>query len=340
MKKLRVKSNPKDFEKWSQLLKQEAIRPEEIIEDTFGIFENDRLIATGSRFKNIIKCIAVDSNYQGTNIFNELLTFLYDEVVHAGYTDCYVYTKESSKKSFRYLGFKELEHVDDKLYFMEKSALGFPAYLSDLAKKKAASGKIAAIVMNANPFTKGHQHLVDLARKENDVVHVFVLSEDMSIFPSAERMGLVRAGTRHFNNVYIHPTSNYMVSAATFPSYFFKEDDDVTEIHARLDARLFKNHIAPSLGIKIRYVGSEPYSISTNIYNQVLKKEFNEELQLKIIDRITISENIISASTVRKLLSENRLNEVKKYVPQTTYNFLLSERGKEIIKQLSTRNFT
>lgn len=340
MKKLRVKNNPKDHEKWSQLLRQEGIKTEETIEDVFGIFEDEKLIATGSRFKNIIKCIAVDSKYQGTNVFNELITFLYDEVIYAGYTSCYVYTKESAKKAFRYLGFKELEHVEDKLYFMEKSALGFSTYLSNLGKKKVAGEKIAAIVMNANPFTKGHQYLVSLASKENDVVHVFVLSEDMSIFRSDERIELVKAGVKHLKNVYVHSTSSYMVSAATFPSYFLKEDDDVTEIQARLDARLFKNHIAPALDIKIRYVGSEPYSIATNIYNQALKKEFDKNLQLKIIDRITVNEDIISASTVRKLLSENRLDEVKKYVPEATYEFLFTRRGKEIINQLNIGKLT
>lgn len=340
MKKLRVRSNPKDYEKWNELLKQEGIRTEETVEDAFGIFENEKLIATGSRFKNIIKCIAVDSNYQGTNVFNELITFLYDEVIYAGYTSCYVYTKESAKKAFRYLGFKELEHVDDKLYFMEKSALGFPAYLSELGKEKADGEKIAAIVMNANPFTKGHQYLVSLASKENDVVHVFVLSEDMSIFRPDERIELVKAGVKHLKNVYVHSTSSYMVSAATFPSYFLKEEDDVTELQARLDARLFKNYIAPALDIKTRYVGSEPYSIATNIYNQALKKEFAKDLELKIIDRITANEDIISASKVRKLLSENRLDEVKKYVPETTYEFLFTKRGQEIINQLNNGNLT
>lgn len=338
MKKLRVKSNPTDYNKWNDLLIQEGIIAEDTIEDVFGIFDNDKLIATGSRFKNIIKCIAVDSNYQGTNVFNELITCLYDEVFNAEYTACYVYTKKSAKKAFEYLGFKELEHVDDKLYFMEKSALGFGAYLSDLAKRKIEGEKIAAIVMNANPFTKGHEHLVSLASEENDVVHVFVLSEDMSVFPSADRIELVKAGTEALKNVYVHPTSSYMVSAATFPSYFLKEDEDVTITQARLDARLFKNHIAPVLDIRIRYVGSEPYSAATNIYNEALKKEFNNDLQLKIIDRISINENIISASTVRKLLSEGRLEEVKKYLPETTYNFLLTKKGEEIINKLKNKN--
>ena len=43
--------------------------------------------------------------------------------------------------------------------------------------------KVAAIVMNANPFTLGHQYLVEKAAAENDLVHLFMVSEDASLFP-------------------------------------------------------------------------------------------------------------------------------------------------------------
>ena len=36
--------------------------------------------------------------------------------------------------------------------------------------------------MNANPFTKGHQYLVEKAAQESPHVYVFVLSEDKSLF--------------------------------------------------------------------------------------------------------------------------------------------------------------
>ena len=34
--------------------------------------------------------------------------------------------------------------------------------------------------MNCNPFTKGHKYLIEKASKENDVVHLFILTEDKS----------------------------------------------------------------------------------------------------------------------------------------------------------------
>ena len=334
MQKLHLKSQYSvDHDNWIKLLEQEGIKSEKTIEEAFGIYVDDKLVATAARFRNIIKCVAIDSDYRGSSLFNELISSVYNEVVYAGYTTCYVYTKESTKNAFTHVGFKQIEHVDNKLYFMENAVNGFDQYLDELAKSKTNKKNVASVVMNANPFTKGHLYLITQASLENDVVHLFVLSEDVSDFSTEQRTMLVRKGTAHLKNVIIHPTSNYMVSAATFPSYFLKEDDDTTEIQARLDARIFKNHISPVLGLTIRYVGSEPFSFATNIYNSALQKEFNGSLKLKIIDRIGVEEEIISASKVRKLLSLGKIEEALKYVPPTTCEFLMSEEGKRVVSK-------
>ncbi len=49
--------------------------------------------------------------------------------------------------------------------------------------------------MNANPFTLGHRHLIELANQENDLVYVFVVAANASLFNTDERMKLVQAGT-------------------------------------------------------------------------------------------------------------------------------------------------
>ncbi|MDL2248892.1 [citrate (pro-3S)-lyase] ligase [Tyzzerella sp. OttesenSCG-928-J15] len=335
MRKLYLKSgSSEDYKNWLSLLEREGIKGENTIQDTFGIYEDDRLIATASRFQNIIKCVAIDSAFQGTNVFNELITHLYNEVLNAGFSSCYVYTKKSAKKAFTYVGFKELEQVDNKLYFMENASSGFEAYLNNLGKQKVEGERIAAIVMNANPFTKGHLFLVTKASEENDVVHLFVLSEDISVFSGKDRLDLVKKGTAHLKNVYIHETSSYMVSAATFPSYFLKEDDNITEIQARLDARLFKNHIAKVLGINTRYVGSEPFSVATNIYNNAMKKEFESAINLKVFERIGIDEEIVSASRVRELLEQGDIEAACKLVPPPTCEFFHSEKGAKVIEKI------
>ena len=36
--------------------------------------------------------------------------------------------------------------------------------------------------MNANPFILGYQYLIEKVSKENDILHLFIVSEDKSIY--------------------------------------------------------------------------------------------------------------------------------------------------------------
>ena len=269
-----------------------------------------------------MKCIAIDHEHQGGSLFNTLMSALMNDVHRAGYSTCYVYTKEAARDAFAWLGFREIAHVDDKLYFLENGMNGLAQYLDGLRREYVAGSRIAAIVMNANPFTNGHRYLVEKAARENDVVHLFVLSEDLSHYPGSVRLALVKAGIAPLKNVHVHPTGDYIISAATFPSYFLREDDDVTTIQARLDARIFKEHIAPALGITKRYVGHEPYSAATAIYNEALQQEFAGSPQLEIVERLRADGAYISASRVRELIASGNLDAVRPLVPPTTFAYL------------------
>ena len=308
---------------WQALLAREGIRGEAHLDAVYGIYDDDgALIATGARYRNILKCIAIDHEHQGGSLFNTLMSALMNDVHRAGYAACYVYTKASARDAFAWLGFREIAHVEDKLYFLENALHGLPQYLAALRGEYVAGARIAAIVMNANPFTNGHRYLVEKAARENDVVHLFVLSEDLSHYPGSVRLALVQAGIAPLKNVYVHPTGDYIISAATFPSYFLREDDDVTTIQARLDARIFKEHIAPALGITKRYVGHEPYSAATAIYNQALQQEFAGAPQLEIVERLRADGEYISASRVRELIANGNLEAVRPLVPPTTFAYL------------------
>lgn len=82
--------------------------------------------------------------------------------------------------------------------------------------------------MNCNPFTLGHRYLVEYAAAQCDVLHLFVVEEDRSMFSSQVRLRLVREGTAHLPNVRVHPSGHYMISSATFPTYFLKQEEDAT----------------------------------------------------------------------------------------------------------------
>lgn len=76
-------------------------------------------------------------------------------------------------------------------------------------------------------------------------------------------------------NVICHDSGPYMISSATFPSYFLKDSDQVVRTQAALDLEVFKK-IADTLGIRRRYVGEEPNSHTTCLYNQVWPRSMPE----------------------------------------------------------------
>ena len=72
--------------------------------------------------------------------------------------------------------------------------------------------------MNANPFTLGHQYLIKKVSKENDILHLFIVSEDKSIIQFNIRKKLIIEGTKHLNNIIYHDSGSYIISISTFPS--------------------------------------------------------------------------------------------------------------------------
>lgn len=64
-----------------------------------------------------------------------------------------------------------------------------------------AKDLIGAIVMNCNPFTLGHQYLMEACAKQCDMLLVFVVQEDKSYFPFTDRIRLVREGCSDLDNV-------------------------------------------------------------------------------------------------------------------------------------------
>ncbi|MDD6212552.1 MAG: [citrate (pro-3S)-lyase] ligase [Clostridiales bacterium] len=317
------------------LLEKEGIERDKNLDYSVGLFDDDyNLVATGSCFKNTLRCMAVDSNHQGEGLLNQVVTHLTTYQYEHGNLELFLYTKCNSAKFFHDLGFYEIARVDGKVVFMENRRTGFSNYLGNLKKESRPGEKVAAVVMNANPFTLGHQYLLEKASRENDVVHVFVVSEDVSLVPFSVRYDLVKKGSAHLNNLVYHATGSYIISNATFPSYFLKDSDVVIESHARLDIQVFQR-IADALGINQRYVGEEPFSQVTGIYNKIMKEELEAGgIACHIVPRRTDGETPISASHVRLAIKEDRLEEIRDLVPQSTYEFFASEAAAPVIERI------
>ncbi len=316
------------------LLEREGIRRDGNLDYTCAIQDDElNVIATGSCFGNTLRCLAVDSRYQGEGLMNKLITHLVDVEYGRGNLPLFVYTKVSSAKFFCDLGFQEIARVDDTLVFLENRADGFTSYLRGLAATRR-DGMSGAVVMNANPFTLGHRHLVEVAAAACDTLHLFVVSEDASLVPFSVRKQLVCAGVADLENVVVHDSGPYIISSATFPSYFLRDDAAVNEGHARLDIAVFCR-IARELGITRRFVGEEPTSQVTGVYNRVMREELPAAgIELTVVPRIEVAGAAVSASTVRRALQTGDWDTVRALVPATTYEYFRSDEAAPVLQRI------
>ena len=322
LKRLWLDREPGAYEQWRELMHRSKLNSNETLDYTVGVYDDDTLAATGSFEQNIIKCVSVCQDYQSENLLTQVLIHLMERLREEGKLHYFVYTKPDKRLIFKSLGFKEIIQSDEVL-FMELGQPDFNDYLKMLETHQTTANT-SAIVMNANPFTRGHQHLVTYAAERSQHVYVFVLTEERSEFSTVDRMAMVKLGTHHLPNVTVLPTNDYMVSSATFPSYFLRDDAEmaVARIQASLDARLFKERVAPILKITDRYVGDEPYSQVTNIYNESMQAVFGDELDLHILPRLALDEEIISATKVRLAIKEKDDARLRTLLPETSYQYL------------------
>lgn len=318
------------------LLEQEGIQRDGNLDYTCGIFDGDwHLAATGSCFGNTIRCLAVSSARQGEGLLNQIVSHLMEIQALRGNTRVFLYTKPESAKFFGDLGFYEIAGADNKLVFMENRRQGFASYCAALQRTKRP-GDTAAIVMNANPFTLGHLHLVRQAASESGSVHLFILSEESGPIPFAVRRKLVHDATAHLPNVICHDSGPYIISGATFPSYFLKDEDTVIRTHAALDLEVF-GKIAPCLGITRRYVGEEKSSHVTALYNETMIQRLPKlGIDCKIVPRLAVNGKPVSASTVRQAIHDGRLEDIRPLVPEPVWTFFNSQEAESVVKAIQS----
>jgi [citrate (pro-3S)-lyase] ligase len=209
---------------------------------------------------------------------------------------------------------------------MENKRNGLSEYLDSLPSS-ADGGKVGAIVMNANPFTLGHKALVERAAAECDRVFIFVLSEDKSEFSARDRLTMVRLGTEEFKNVTVLETGPYLISSATFPTYFIKDRDRAARAACEADIKIFTEKLAPRLNITHRYVGTEPSSRLTAAYNEMLCEHLPKKgITVCEIERVTSEGAPISASEVREAIKKGDTESLSRLLPSTTAEYLKSNR--------------
>lgn len=306
---------------WEALLRKTGLEPDDQTEITALVWDGDELTAAGSRQGNLLKCIAVDPARQGEGLTAKVITALRQDAFSAGHRHLFLYTKPSNEWMFSSLFFYPVAKTADVL-LMEDRRQGIEEFLGTLSVPDAA-GTVGAAVMNCNPFTKGHRYLIETAAAASDHLLVFVLSEDRSRFSAEDRMNMVRLGTADLPNVTVLPTGPYLISSATFPTYFLKDREQKDTIQCQLDVEIFARHFAPRFSIRRRFVGTEPLSPMTECYNRTLKACLPPKgVEVVEIPRLETDGVPVSASAFRNCLDRNDLEAARQLVPETTWNYL------------------
>ncbi|MBE6565349.1 MAG: [citrate (pro-3S)-lyase] ligase [Ruminococcaceae bacterium] len=322
-----------EVRRMDDLLRRCGIRRDPL-EYAVGLYDGEELACCGGFDGSTVKCVAVDPAHRGEALMNTLISHLQEKLVYRGVKNIKVFTKPENEAIFTSVGFHVVDKVDQVL-LLESGHPGIRDYTAALEKERR-EGINGAIVMNCNPFTKGHRYLIEYAASRCDWLNVFVVREDKSLFPFDVRYDLVKRGTADLPNVIVRDGGDYMISSSTFPSYFLKEYSSATRVHANLDVDIFGKFIAPALGISVRFAGEEPFDPVTLEYNkamiEILPKYGLEKPQ--IIERLHSGHEVISAGRVRRHLAKGEMDRVRECVPDLTYEFLLTERGAQIIQRI------
>ncbi len=319
--------------------------------------DGDEILAGGGLDGNVIKCVAVSESARSEGLMNILVSRLIAIAREEGRESVKAFTKPENEGIFKSLGFGLLASAP-KAILMENGRGGLPEYKKYLASL-ARPGRNGAIVMNANPFTKGHRYLVEQAASQVDNLYVIVVKEDRSRFPYIERKAMIEAGCAGLDNVVVCEGSDYAISAATFPTYFLKKLDDATDTQIALDLDLFVNHIAQPLGVTVRFAGSEPEDALTRRYNELMAeilpgtsvavvrqdhqpdselvegsalRQARRPIDFVEIPRLEQNGNPISATSLRRALDKGNLKEAMEYIPKSTVPYLVADLAERALR--------
>ena len=292
----------------------------EEVDSYYVLLDREGEIIAGAGLHNdVIKCVAVDSAARSGGFMTPLISHVINLAAAQGITNLKVFTKPENEGIFRSLSFHLIASAPKAIlmenghgledYLRTLSAAGqlsqpdrgstsSPSAVPEPSRRvtaaeyglsPASDPATGVIVMNANPFTMGHQYLVRKASKTVDRLFVIPVKDNSSYsfitgnsnqdgsasfsevaFPYEERLAMMKAGCGDLATVL--EGSSYQISDITFPTYFLKDLSDASETQIRLDLDLFGRHIAPALGATVRFVGSEPSDPLTARYNELMKE--------------------------------------------------------------------
>lgn len=323
---------------WESLLEARGLRPG-AAGYVAGLYDcDDRLAATASLDGNVIKYVAVDPDADGEGLAATLITHLRDRAA-GDYDNVLVFTKPEYAPTFTALAFHEVGRAP-KAVLLESDPDGIAGYCRTLRQATAGGqGAKGVAVMNCNPFTLGHKHLIDKALEDVDKLFVIPVRRDGDdeVLSTTERHSMILMGNIEAvasERLLVCPSSQYAVSSATFPTYFLKNLDEAAETQMRLDLDIFGRHIAPALGVVKRFVGTEPLDPMTRRYNELMREILPPHgVEVVEIPRMETNGEPVSASVARRLWGERRLAEAAALMPEGSPSFLLGRDACRALRQ-------
>lgn len=325
---------------WTKFLQSFGLDTPSDPEFVAGIYDDcDKLAGTASLVRSssgyTLQGVAVATGEQAGGLTGMLVQYLQQKVrEYAPETqNILVFTKPEYSVKFQSLAFGEVGTAP-RAVLLESNRRELATYVGYLGKQRKP-GVNGAIVMNANPFTRGHRYLVQQAAAQVDNLYVIpVLDDTPGGFPYASRLQAIRQGVADIANVTVLEGSRYAVSAATFPTYFIKEVTDRTDTHIRLDLDIFSRHIAPALNAAIRFVGSEPTDALTARYNELMRELLPQHgIEVRLTERAGVNGEVISATRVRELLRRKDFAGCLPLLPPSTMAMVLGGMAEEALRR-------
>ena len=319
----------------------------------------DEILAGGGLKGGVIKCVAVRPDCRSEALACRIVSHLVSVANADGFQCVKLFTKPQNEAAFASMSFRVLAEAPQAV-LMETGVGGIGQYCRYLqgvrrkAEVRLAQGaghsaahdkgcspaqEIGVVVMNANPFTLGHRWLIERAASMVRILYVVAVREEASLFSYDERIGMIRSGVAHVDNVEVCEGSDYAVSAATFPTYFLKRITDASDTQMLLDLDLFARHIMPALGATVRFVGSEPDDALTRRYNSLMKERLVSVVELP---RFCMPSGVfgvpgeqqrpVSASIVRRSIGGGCFSRAAALVPVSTMPHVIAQLATQALQ--------
>lgn len=282
-----------------------------------------------------------------SNVLNEFdgaCWFFLDNPFHINHIGNKLFAEALCQLICPYIARMELPHKDKASFFdevqrinkvdtnrlLEKGLLGtYIEYVKSHRKYTTPEDIVGAVLLTANPITKGHEYLISYAKSKCNILYVFIVEEDAFFFSTVERIFLTHQVVKD-PNIVVLLTGTLMTAKFTFPEYFTKDNNKIEESNleiSNLHCEIFGRCICPILGITKRFVGEEIEGSVTDAYNKKLMTilpTFGVDVEI-IPRKVDKNTTTISSSSVREMIRMREYDNLNSFVSPTVANYILNK---------------